>query len=67
MTDMCDRLICESTYGCFIMNCLDQDLFREIIPHLAVIQMVEIEAKEFQVAAREEMQALWDAEETTVI
>ena len=49
------------------MNCLDQDLFREIIPHLAVIQMVEIEAKEFQVAAREEMQALWDAEETTVI
>ena len=67
MTDMCDSLICESVYGGFIMNCPDQNLCREIIPHLAPIQMGEVESKEFQVATREEMQALWDAEEASVM
>lgn len=67
MTDMCDRLICESVFGGFIMNCLDQTLCREIIPHLAPIQMGEAEPKDFPVATREEMEELWDAEEEEVI
>ena len=67
MTDMCDSLICESIYGGFIMNCPDQNLCREIIPHLAPIQMGEVDPKEFTVATREEMQALWDAEEAAVM
>ena len=67
MTDMCDSLICESTYDGFIMNCPDQNLCREIISHLAPIQMGEVEPKEFRVATREEMQTLWDAEEAAVM
>ena len=65
MTDMCDSLICESIYGGLIMNCPDQNLCREIIPHLAPIQMGDVEPIDFSVAAKEEMQALWDAEETS--
>ena len=64
---MCDGLICESIYGGFIMNCPDQNLCREIIPHLASIQMGEADPKEFTVAKREEMQALWDAEEAAAM
>lgn len=67
ITDMCDSIICESIYGGFIMNCPDQNLCREIIPHLEPIQMGDAEPKEFSVATREEMQALWDAEEEAVI
>lgn len=67
MTDICDSLICESIYGGFIMNCPNQNLCREIIPYLAPIQMGEAEPKEFPVATRAEMQALWDAEEATVM
>ena len=67
MTDMCDSLICESIYGGLIMNCPDQSLCREIIPHLAPIQMGEVDPKEFSVATREEMEALWDAEEAEVM
>lgn len=67
LTDICDGLICESIYGGFIMNCPDQNLCREIIPHLAPMQMGEVEPKEFPVASREEMQALWDAEEADVM
>ena len=58
LTDMCDRLICESVFGGFLMNCPDQDLYREIIPHLAPIQLGEVEPKDFPVATREEIQAL---------
>jgi len=67
MTDMCDRLICESIYGGFLMNCPDQNLYREIIPQLAPIQMGESEPKEFPIASREEMDAVWDAEEEAVM
>ena len=67
MTDMCDSLICVSIYGGFIMNCPDQNLCREIIPHLAPIQMGEVEPKDSPVATIEEMQALWDAEEEVVM
>jgi hypothetical protein len=67
MTDLCDGLICESIYGGFIMNCPDQNLCREIIPHLVPIQQGNAEPKDFQVATREEMEALWDAEEEAVV
>lgn len=66
MTDFCDRLICESIYGGFLMNCPDQNLCRQIIPHLAPIQMGETEPKEFPVATREEMEALWMEEDRMV-
>ena len=67
MTDMCDRLICESVFGGFLMNCPDQDLCREIIPHLAPIQLGEAVPKEFPVAAREDMEQLWAEEEESVM
>lgn len=38
MTDLCDGLICESIYDGFIMTCPDQNLYREIITHLASIK-----------------------------
>jgi len=49
------------------MNCPDQNLYREIIPQLAPIQMGESEPKEFPIASREEMDAVWDAEEEAVM
>ena len=67
MTDMCDSLICESIYGGFIMSCPDQNLCQEIIPYLASIQIGDADPNEFPVATREEMEALWDAEEATVM
>ena len=67
LTDICDSLICASIYGGFIMNCPDQNLCREINTHLAPIQMGDVEPKEFPLATREEMQALWDAEEDAVM
>lgn len=67
MTDMCDSLICESIYGAFLMKCPDQNLCREIIPHLAHIQMGEVVPKEFPMATKEEIEALWDAEELAVM
>lgn len=67
MTDMCDRLICESIYGGFVMNCPDQNLCREIIPYLAAIQQGEAESKEILVATREEMETRWNAEEEAVM
>lgn len=67
MTDFCDRLICESIYGGFIMNCPDQNLCKEIIPHLSSIQMGETEPLEIPVATREEMGAVWEAEEDMVM
>ena len=67
MIDMCDNLICESVFGGFLMNCPDQNLCREIIPHLAQIQMGEAEPKEFPVAAREDMEQLLADEEEAVM
>ena len=67
MTDMCDNLICESVFGGFLMSCPDQDLCREIIPHLAPTQMGEAEPKEFPVVAREDMEQLWAEEEEAVM
>ena len=66
MTDMCDRLICESVFGGFLMNCPDQDLCRELIPHLALIQLGDAEPKDFPVATRDEMEALQAEEEEAV-
>jgi len=67
MTDMCDKLICESIYGGFIMTCPDQNLCREIIPHLASIQQGSAELKDFPMATREKMEALWNAQEEAVM
>jgi hypothetical protein len=58
LTDMCDRLIVESIYGGFIMNCPNQELCKKIIPHLIPIQQGEIEPKDFPVATRDEMEKL---------
>jgi hypothetical protein len=44
------------------MNCTDQDLCREIIPHPAPIQIGEAGPKDFSVATREEKEALWSEE-----
>lgn len=67
MTDFCDQLICESIYGSFLINCPDQNLYREIVFHLAAIQREEREPEEFPVATRAEVQAIWDAEEAAVM
>ncbi len=67
MTDMCDRLICESIFGGFLMQCPDPNLCREIISHLAPIQMGEANAKDFPVATRQEMENLWHEEEKVII
>ncbi len=67
LTDMCDRLIVESIYGGFIMNCPNQELCRKIIPHLAPIQQGEVESKDFPVATRAEMEELWNEEEMSVM
>lgn len=67
MTDMCDKLICESIYGGFIMNCPNQNLCRDIIPHLSAIQQGEAELKDFPIATRDEMEELWNAEEEAVM
>lgn len=67
MTDLCDRLISESVYGGFIMNCPDQRLCKYIIPYLAPIQMGEAELKEFPIATKEEMEALWRVDEDMVM
>ncbi|MHB8064646.1 MAG: hypothetical protein ACYDG2_18775 [Ruminiclostridium sp.] len=40
------------------MNCPDQTLCRDVIPHLAPIQMGEAEPKDFSAATREEMEEL---------
>lgn len=45
ITDMCDRLVL-NTCGCFIDNCPDQKLCKDIIPFLAPIQMGEKKAGE---------------------
>ena len=67
MTDMCDSLICESVFGGFLMNCPDQNLCRESIAYLAPIQMGAVEPKDFPVASRDEMEALWAEEEEAVM
>ncbi|WP_244648256.1 hypothetical protein [Ruminiclostridium herbifermentans] len=41
------------------MTCPNQKLCRDIIPYLAPIQQGEKETKDFPVATREEMEALW--------
>ena len=67
LTDMCDQLILESTFGGFIMNCPDQELCKQVITHLAPIQQGEIEVKDFPVATRDEFEELWNEEEMKVI
>ncbi len=67
LTDMCDRLIVESIYGGFIMNCPNQELCQNIISYLAPIQQCEIEPKDFPVATRDEMEELWNEEEISVM
>lgn len=67
MTDIFDNLICESVFGGFLINCPDQDLCREIILHLALIQMGEAEHREFLVTTREDMDQFWAEEEEAVM
>lgn len=67
MTDMCDKLICESIYGGDIVTCPDQNLCRDIIPHLIPIQQGEAGPKDFPIATRDEMEELWNAEEEAVM
>lgn len=67
MTDFCDRLICESITSSFLMNCPNQNMCREIIPYLIPIQMDEVQPEDFLVATREEMEAVWNAEEEMVM
>ena len=47
----------------FIFNCQRP----EIIPHLVPIQMGDAEPKDFPIATREEMGALWHSEEESVM
>lgn len=47
ITDLCDRLICESICGGFMMSYPDQKLRRESIPYLVPIQQVEAGRKTF--------------------
>ena len=49
------------------MICPDHDLCREIILHLAPIQMGEAEPKDMAVATREEMEEIWSEEEEAVM
>lgn len=65
ITDICDRLILD-TCGGYIDNCPDQKLCREIIPHLAPIQMGETEAGEILMVTRTEADAYFAAEEEAV-
>lgn len=60
MTNLCDRVRCESIYGAYIINCLDQNLCAEIISHLASIQQGDAEPKEFLIPkeTREATEAL---------
>ena len=66
ITDMVDRLILD-TYGGFINTCPDQKLRREIIPHLAPIQMGETEAGEILMVTRTEADAYFAAEEAVTM
>ena len=65
ITDMCDRLILD-TYGCFINNCPDQNLCREIIPYLTPIQMGDKAAGEILMVTREESDLYFAAEDEMV-
>lgn len=67
LTDMCDQLILESTFGGFIMNCPDQELCKQVITHLAPIQQGEVGVKNFPVATRDEFEELWNEEEMEVM
>ena len=55
MTDLCDRLICESVFGGVLINCPNQDFSREIIPYHALTQLGESEPNDFPVASREDI------------
>lgn len=65
VTDFLDRLILD-TCGGFINNCPDQGMCREIIEHLAPIQMGEKEAGEVLLLDREQADAYWAAEDAAV-
>lgn len=67
MTDLCDQLICESIYGGILMSCPDQNLCREINSFLVPIQIGEVEPKDFYIATRDAMEALWHEEEMEVM
>ncbi len=59
MTDMLDRLVCESTYGGFLFQCPDQNLCKEIIEELAPLQMGEKEPEVVLYATLEETDAYY--------
>ena len=67
LTDLMDRLILD-TYGGFINTCPDQNLCREILCHLAPIQMGDKEAEEFPIITRDEYDEYgrWEDEQVTM-
>lgn len=52
LTDMVDRLILDTSGG-FINNCPNQELCKQVVSHLAPIQMGDEEPKEFPCVTRE--------------
>lgn len=66
LTDMLDRLILD-TAGGFINNCPNQELCRQILPNLMVIQTGAVEASEFPMVTRELFDEYCDMEEEDVM
>lgn len=66
LTDMLDRLILDTTGG-FINNCPNQELCKNIISLLALIQIGEKEATEFPMVTRELYEQYTDMEERAVM
>lgn len=65
ITDVADRLVLD-TYGCFINQCPDQQLCRQIIPFLAPIQMGEKEPGEVLQVSRNVADEYFAAEDQAV-
>lgn len=66
LTDMLDRLILD-TAGGFINNCPNQELCRQILPNLIVIQTGAVEATEFPLVTREVFDEYCQMEEEAVM
>lgn len=66
LTDMLDRLILD-TAGGFINNCPNQELCRQILPNLIVIQTGAVEASGFPIVTRELFDEYCNMEEEAVM
>lgn len=65
ITDMVDRLILD-TFGGFVNNCPDQEFCKELIPHLAPIQMGDKEVGEILQVSRDAADAYFATEDEAV-